>query len=496
MTTKITKALLVGKDARGDAVLEAWNKSPRPKELYAFSEFNNPGFLKKVKDKYIQLGKTENGEAVLEYALIIKPDFVLISPEDPLFAGVVDKLESHGIPCVGPTKAFARLEWSKSFTRELLSKYNIPGNVEYRVFKKLDGLESYLRELGDFVVKPDGLTSGKGVKVSGEHLHSVEEAVEYASSILNTGHDSVVIEEKLDGEEFSFQSFCDGEHVVDTVAVQDHKRAYEGDKGPNTGGMGSYSCEDRSLPFLSEEDIQAASEINAAVAIAIREELGGKGFKGILYGGFMVTKNGVKLIEYNARFGDPEAMNVLPLLETDFIDVCEAIINGTLDDLPVTFKRKATVCKYVVPEGYPDKPKEENLLPSDNIPESTDSLKIYYAAINQKEDGKLYLTGSRAIACVGIGDSLKEAEKIAEDAANKIEGRVFHRKDIGTSGLVQKRINHVRKIMEEKSSRPSYKSEPRTNNRQLYAHLEGQGAYNALRWRDQDAEGCDMYEDR
>lgn len=468
MTTNIIKALLVGKDARGDAVLEAWSKSTRPKELYAFSEYNNPGFIKKVKDGKIEIGKTEDVEHVLKYALSIKPDFVLISPEEPLFAGVVDKLESHGIPCVGPTKAFARLEWSKSFTRELLSKYNIPGNVEYRVFKKLDGLEAYLRELGDFVIKPDGLTSGKGVKVSGEHLHSVEEAIEYAASILNAGHDAVVIEEKLDGEEFSFQSFCDGIHVKDTVVVQDHKRAYEGDKGPNTGGMGSYSCEDHSLPFLSKSHLQEASEINAAVATALRKELGGNGFKGILYGGFMVTKNGVKLIEYNARFGDPEAMNVLPLLETDFIDVCEAIINGTLDKISITFKKKATVCKYIVPEGYPDKPKKEERLPSSNIPESSDCLKIYYAAMNQRDDG-IYSTGSRAIACVGIGDSLEEAERIAEDTAKKIEGCVFHRKDIGTSGLIQKRIDHMKKIIEQEHSRPGYTTASKIRDGGIYS---------------------------
>ena len=444
MPVKIPKIL--GKDARCDSLLDALNRSPRPKELYALSEFNNPGFLEKVKVEGLRIGKTDSVEDVKDYARSIKPDFVIISPEEPLFAGVVDELKQFGIPCVGPTKAYARLEWSKSFTRQLLSKYSIPGNVEYRIFRSLDGLESYLREKSDFVVKPDGLTAGKGVRVYREHLHSIEEAVQYSAYILK-GHEAVVIEEKLNGEEFSFQSFCDGQHVVDTVAVQDHKRAYDGDNGPNTGGMGSYSCENHSLPFLSNRYLQEASQINAAVAEAIRKELGGDGFKGILYGGFMVTKNGLKLLEYNARFGDPEAMNVLPLLKADFIDVCEAIINGTLDKISVTFEKKATVCKYVVPDGYPDNPKKDVRIPVGGIPKSSDRLKVYYAAVNQKQDG-LYLSGSRAIAFVGIGNNLAEAEQIAEDAASKVEGPVRHRRDIGTAGLIQKRKDHMRNIME------------------------------------------------
>jgi phosphoribosylamine--glycine ligase len=448
MTTKPVRILGIGKDARFHAMLQALGRSRRRKELHALSEVDSPGIREEVEDR-LRIGKTDDLTVVKKLALSIKPDFAIISPEEPLFAGVVDTLKELGIPSVGPTKEYARLEWSKSFTRELLSKYGIPGNVEYKVFRSLDGLERYLRERRDFVVKPDGLTAGKGVKVFGEHLHSLEEAVQYAASILKGGHSAVVIEEKLEGEEFSYQSFCDGRHVKDTVAVQDHKRAYEGDSGPNTGGMGSYSCEDRSLPFLRKQDIQQASQINMAVAEAVRKEIGGDGFKGILYGGFMITKNGLKVLEYNARFGDPEAMNVLPLLETDFIDVCEAIISGTLDKIRVSFRSKATVCKYVVPDGYPDKPKREVRI--DNIPASTDNLKVYYAAVNQKADG-LYSTGSRAIAVVGIGNNLAEAEQVAEDAASKVNGPVRHRKDIGTSALIQRRIDHVNRLLGEKKS--------------------------------------------
>jgi phosphoribosylamine--glycine ligase len=238
-------------------------------------------------------------------------------------------------------------------------------------------------------------------------------------------------------------------------AVQDHKRAYEGDKGPNTGGMGTYSDADHSLPFLSESDIFEASEITRKVAKALYDETGVY-FKGVMYGGFIAVRDGVRLIEYNARFGDPEAMNVLPLLKTDFVSICEAIIDGTLGKLDVKFEKKATVCKYLVPEGYPDHPCKGQRITIKNagLGESVASsaaqngisgVKIYYASVDQKEDG-LYLSGSRAVAFVGIADTLEEAEKLAESAVSSVEGPVFYRKDIGTKELIQKRVEHMREI--------------------------------------------------
>lgn len=437
------KILLIGKEGRLDCIAEAILKKRYSTQLYMLSEVNNPGFLKKSVE--VKIGKTDDVEVVAAYARTIRPDFAIIGPEEPLAVGVVDKLKEMGIPCVGPTKSLARLESSKSFTRELLSKYGIPVNPEYKVFHSLDGLEGYLREMGMFVVKPDGLTGGKGVKVYGEHLHSIKEALQYCNELFAT-HPAVVIEEKLDGEEFSLQSFCDGRHVVDTIPVQDHKRAADGDSGPNTGGMGSYSCADHLLPFLSQDHLLQASRVNAAVAQALLHELGEE-YKGILYGGFILTKNGLRLLEYNARFGDPEVMNVLPLLQTNFIDICEAIITGTLDKLSVAFEKKATVCKYVVPQGYPINPVKGTCIEMEDVPAPSDRLRVYYAAVDQQSDGRLSLTGSRAVAFVGIGDTLEQAEAIAEDAADKVGGYVRHRKDIGTRGLIQQRIDHMKKIV-------------------------------------------------
>ena len=221
-------------------------------------------------------------------------------------------------------------------------------------------------------------------------------------------------------------------------AVQDHKRAYEGDRGPNTGGMGTYSDANHSLPFLTDADIAEAHAINSATAKALKAKFGA-GYKGILYGGFMATANSVKLIEYNARFGDPEAMNVLSLLKSDFIDICIAIADGTLDQAEVRFANKATVCKYAVPEGYPDSPVKGEPIDVSGI-SNPDGL--FYASVDN-QNGQLVEAGSRTVAVVGMAESIKDAEAIAEKEVVSIKGPLFHRKDIGTDILVRKRIDHM-----------------------------------------------------
>ena len=226
--------------------------------------------------------------------------------------------------------------------------------------------------------------------------------------------------------------------------VQDHKRALAGDTGPNTGGMGAYSCEDHSLPFLSRDNLRLAKRINKLVADALLDETG-EPYKGILYGGFMVTRDGLRLIEYNARFGDPEALNVLSLLSTDFADVCEAIIHGTLNKLSVVFKNLATVCKYVVPEGYPEKPVKGE--PIYWKPDTSENLRTFLASVDKGDDGVYRLSGSRAVAFVGIGANLEEAERIAEKAACAVKGPVYHREDIGTRELLAKRVSHMRALL-------------------------------------------------
>ena len=435
----VKRVLLIGNGAREHVMAESLKASSYHVSLFVVGGAKNPG-IAELAEEYL-IADVCDIEAICEFAKEVKPDFAVIGPEAPIAAGVVDALLEMEIHSASPLRTVGRLESSKSFTRDLLEKYQIPGNPEFKVFTEEDGLEAFFDKLGDdFVVKADGLKGGKGVKVSGDHLNGKEEGLAYARECLADG-DRVVVEEKLVGQEFSLMSFCDGANTVEMPAIQDHKRAYEDDKGPNTGGMGSYTCEDHSLPFLIGEDIRAAKDITKNVAKALFEETGAY-FKGVMYGGFIVTKNGVKLIEYNARLGDPEAMNVLPLMNGDFVDVCEGIINRTLDQVEVSFENKATVCKYVVPDGYPDNPCKGDKIEVGEIPEG---VKVYYASVDDKEDG-LYLSGSRAVAFVGIADTLEEAEKLAQSAVGAVKGPVFHRKDIGTAELVGKRVEMMKEI--------------------------------------------------
>lgn len=435
--------LLIGNGAREHAIAEAIVQSKHQPRLFSFMKANNPGITSLSEKVFI--GSYSDLAAVNAFAKECRVDFAIIGPEDPLNNGVVDSLKEAGIPSVGPTKSLARLETSKSFTRNILSKYNIPGNPKFKIFTSMEGIKDFLDELDGIVVKPDGLTGGKGVMVQGDHFQSKEEALLYCKQVL-TEHPSVIIDERLEGEEFSLQCLSDGKTVVATPPVQDHKRRFVDDKGPNTGGMGSYSCEDHALPFMDQKAVAEGLAITQKVAEAIYKETG-EYYKGIMYGGFIITKSGIKLLEYNARFGDPEAMNTLPLLKTDFIDVCGAIIEGTLDRLNIEFEKKASVCKYIVPKGYG--------LPKDHPDAQSTSAKIemgdvgkarlYYASVDKRADG-LYMSTSRAIGVVGIADSLGEAEQIAEKAVSAIKGPIDHRPDIGTKPLIEKRIRHMQQI--------------------------------------------------
>jgi phosphoribosylamine--glycine ligase len=435
--------LLIGNGAREHAIAEAIMRSAHRPRLFTCMKTNNPGIASLSENIFIS--NYNELTAIAAFAEGSRIDFAVIGPEDPLNNGVVDALSRAGIPAVGPTQSLARLETSKSFTRDLLEKYQIPGNPRFRNFTSPEGIEAFLDGLDGIVVKPDGLTGGKGVMVQGDHFQTKGEALAFCRDFLKE-HASVTVEEKLEGEEFSLQCLSDGKTVVATPPVQDHKRRFADDKGPNTGGMGSYSCEDHSLPFIQPEDVADGLAITQQVAAAIYRETGAY-YKGVMYGGFMVTRSGVRLLEYNARFGDPEAMNILPLLKTDFVDLCRAIIDGTLERLPIEFEQKATVCKYVVPRGYglpKDHPDAQSTAARIDVDDVGDA-RLYYSSVDKREDG-LYMTTSRAIGVVGIAAGLEGAERIAEGAVRAIRGPVDHRPDIGTPALIEKRIRHMREI--------------------------------------------------
>ncbi|MBT3589231.1 MAG: phosphoribosylamine--glycine ligase [Candidatus Marinimicrobia bacterium] len=433
------KILVIGSGAREHAITRALDQSPQEKEIYCLASNMNPGIAELCDE--ILIGNFNDPEFVVSYAKEICATLAIIGPENPLANGVADALWEENIKVVGPKKELAQLETSKAFTRDLLKEYDIPGGPKYQTFNSMDSVAEFLNTLGEnYVVKYDGLAGGKGVKVSGDHLLSHEEALAYCQELVDK-NGGFVIEEKFIGEEFSLMSFCDGDTLKHMPAVQDHKRAYNDDTGPNTGGMGTYSDANHSLPFLSNDDISEAHNINIKTAKAVKDKFG-VGYKGILYGGFMATANGVKLIEYNARFGDPEAMNVLSLLESDFIDICYGIADGTLDKVDVQFANKATVCKYAVPEGYPDNPIKGEPIDVSKIdnPEG-----LFYASVDFK-GASLVEAGSRTVAVVGIADTISEAEEIAEKEVSSILGPLFHRTDIGTDTVIQKRVEHMKEI--------------------------------------------------
>ena len=439
MTGMANKILVIGSGAREHAIVRALDRSHTDKEIFCLASNMNPGIAELCNE--LLIGNFNDSELVVSYANEIGATLAIIGPENPLAKGIADVLWANDIKVVGPKRNLAQLETSKAFTRNLLREYKIPGGPQYQTFNSLSGVTEFLKVLGEnYVVKYDGLAGGKGVRVSGEHLHSHNEALAYCQELTDKDGE-FVIEEKFIGEEFSLMSFCDGDTLKHMPAVQDHKRAYEGDTGPNTGGMGTYSDANHSLPFLTEDDIAEAHQINIQTAKAVKDKFG-EGYQGILYGGFMATESGVKLIEYNARFGDPEAMNVLSLLESDFIEICNSIVGGTLKNVDIKFQNKATVCKYAVPEGYPNNPVKDEQIDISKI-KNPDGL--FYASVDI-QNGKLVESGSRTVAVVGMANSISNAEKIAEKEMSAIAGPLFHRSDIGTDMVIQKRINHMKAI--------------------------------------------------
>ncbi len=433
--------LIIGHGAREHVIGETLVKGGA--SLFAFMSFKNAGL--EDLSKKVKIHSETDFKEIIDFSKENKIDFAVIGPEAPLVVGIVDALEKGGIPCIGPKIEAAQLEGSKVFTRNLLEKYNINSNVKSKVFDSMDGIESYIKDIGEenIVVKPEGLTGGKGVKVYGDHLFSKADILEYCQELIKNNN-RFLLEEKCVGEEFTLQTFVDGKTVLGSPLVQDHKRAYEDDKGPNTGGMGSYSMEDHLMPFITQKDVDNALEDMKKTIAAVRAETGVE-YKGFLYGQFMKTVHGLKLIEYNSRFGDPEAMNVLPILKGNLVDICWMIINGNLSQ-NFKFEKKATVCKYLAPEGYPVNPKRDEQIKINREKINKSGAKYYYASV-YRESGKIFTTTSRAMGVLGIADSLEDAEKIAEAGVNCIEGKLFHRKDVGTRRLLQKRIDHMNSLL-------------------------------------------------
>jgi phosphoribosylamine--glycine ligase len=442
------KVLNVGGGAREHSIVEALKKSGA--EIFTVMKNKNPG-IADASVEHVLMDECEI-EKVAEWAISKGVELAVIGPEGPLGEGIVDLLESKGIPCVGPSKAAAQIEIDKEYARDLMKRHNISGYVEHRAFDNLEDVRQFLEQFGrDVVVKPIGLTGGKGVKIMGEQLEDYDDVLAYCSEILENkigGQSRLIIEERCIGEEFTLQAFCDGKTLAPMPAVQDHKRAYEGDEGPNTGGMGSYSVSNWLLPFLTEEEYNQAVDIMKQTIEAMADE--GTPYKGVLYGQFMITAEGLKLIEYNARFGDPESMNVLPTLQDDFLTICRQIVDGNLSGA-ISFDQKATVCKYVVPVGYGVKSLVGEKIHLDEGAIKNTGAELFYASVNE-EGGQIYTTSSRSLGIVGVANTLTEAESISEEALKHISGKAFMRHDIGKPESIQRKIERMEEIRGSRSA--------------------------------------------
>lgn len=441
----MTKILLVGGGAREHAIAEALVRSGAL--LYACLPNANPGILSLAQTH--ALVKDTEARAIAQHAKAWGVEYAVVGPDAALAAGVTDELMKVGVKTAAPTKNAAEIEWNKAFMRDLLERHRISGRVKFELHQDDGRLRESIAAMWPLAVKPLGLTGGKGVKVSGDHVQDVEEALAYANECLRDGG-AVLLEEKVEGEEFSLMAFCDGTSSVAMPAVQDHKRAFEGDLGPNTGGMGSYSDAGGLLPFVTKADYEKGIAILDEILAAMKKD--GRPFVGTIYGQFMLAKDGPRVIEINARFGDPEAMNVLTLLESSYVEIVKGMAAGKLDPSLVRFADKATVCKYVVPEGYGVKSKANEPLSVDEKGIAAAGARCYYAAVNQTggkrgETVEATTTTSRAVGVVGVGATLAEANAAADKALAHVTGpHLFVRRDIGTPALLAKRVETMRRV--------------------------------------------------
>ena len=409
------KVFVIGSGGREHAIVYQLSRSAQVEHIYCAP--GNAGIAQLA--ECVAIADT-NIEQLLFFAREHQIDLCVVGPEASLAAGVTDAFRAAGIPVFGHTKAATQIESSKEFAKELMAKYHVP-TAAYRSFDNYEEAISYVRSRNTYpaVLKYDGLAAGKGVVIAQDE----QEADRALSDMLvgeAFGKGKVVIEDYLEGPEFSFMAFVDHQHVYPMPLSQDHKRAYDGDKGPNTGGMGAYTP----LPFISAEEEQWALEhILQTVADAMVKE--GKPLTGVLYGGLMKTADGIKVIEFNARFGDPETEVVLPLLETDAFTVFHAIATGQILD-NIAWRKQATVGVVLASKGYPGAyTKGAEITGTENF----DGLVLHMGTA--VKDGKLVTNGGRVLMCIADGDDVRQAQQKAYEEIEKIHcTNLFYRKDI------------------------------------------------------------------
>lgn len=414
--------LVIGSGGREHALFWKLSESPQTERIYAIP--GNPGM-----GEMTDIAVTDNA-AILQFAKEKDIGLVVVGPEVPLMNGLVDDLKAAGIPAFGPRANAAEIEGSKSFAKDLMKKYGIP-TARYEVFAEAEAARAYIRSEGaPIVVKADGLAAGKGVVVAmteQEALDAVDAIMEHNS--FGDAGARVVIEEFMEGEEASLLAFTDGTVIRPMISAQDHKRAFDGDKGPNTGGMGTYAPAPVMTPELTE---RAVEEILKPTISAMEKE--GRAYRGCLYLGLMITADGPKVVEFNARFGDPETQVVLPLLDGDLVQIMHACAGGTLADVPIRWKDGAAVCVVLAAGGYPASYEKGNEIYGIGNAEKLGAL-VFHAG-TAKKNGKIVTNGGRVLGVVGMGKDIASAVQSAYDAVDQISFKgEYHRKDIAHRAL-------------------------------------------------------------
>ncbi|MDN4594666.1 phosphoribosylamine--glycine ligase [Polycladomyces subterraneus] len=418
------RVLVIGSGGREHALVWKLAQSPLVKKVFCAP--GNGGIAELA--ECVSIGVTDV-ERLLAFAKDQEIDLTVVGPEAALLAGVTDAFEAEGLAVFGPNRKAAEIEGSKSFAKDLMARYGIPtGN--YRTFTTAEEAKQYVREQGaPIVVKADGLAAGKGVTVA----RTVEEAEVAIERVMNEkvfgeAGNRVVIEEFLSGQEMSLMAFVDGETVRPMVISQDHKPVFDGDQGPNTGGMGAYSPVPQ-IPSVVVD--RAVAEILQPVAQAMVRE--GRLFRGVLYAGLMVTEAGPKVIEFNARFGDPETQVVLPRLDSDLAEIMLATVSGKLADIEIRWKEEAAVCVVMASEGYPGDYRKGVLIRS--LPESRPDRIVFHAG-TKKEDDQLVTAGGRVLAVTALGADVRAAQAAAYETVNQIDFDGAHyRRDIAAKAL-------------------------------------------------------------
>ncbi len=416
------KVLVVGSGGREHAICWKLLQSPKVDKLYCAPGNAGIGELAEL----VPIGAMEFDKLV-DFAKSEGIDFTVVGMDDPLVGGIVDRFESEGLKVFGPKANAAIIEGSKAFSKELMKKYNIP-TAGYETFDDYDKAVEYVKN-GDFpvVLKADGLALGKGVLI----CNTLDEALEGLNTIMvdkkfGESGNKVVIEEFLTGQEMSVLSFCDGKTIVPMVSAQDHKRALDGDKGLNTGGMGTFSPSRVYTPELAKECMET---IFKPTVDALNKE--GRTFKGIIFFGLMLTPKGMKVIEYNARFGDTETQVVLPRLKSDLMEIFEACVDGTLDKVNVEWEDNGTACVVLASGGYPEKYTKGYEITGLEDAKKADNIVVFHAGTALK-DGKFVTNGGRVLGITGIGKNLDEAIKIAYEGVKLVDFKDKHfRTDIG-----------------------------------------------------------------